>query len=207
MRCLRVCLLSVGVMAASALAAAPALASPEWWVRKTGAAVGEPLSGIETLNQEGELSVLRPPASTFKCLMKGYERIEDPGPVGLGETTAFEGICEKGAPYPCTAGETAEFVQIGPPQVSELEKIGTKIFDVFKVLEIEFRCLSSGGSAIYRSIAQVKPEVGVSRLKFAGLPSGELEVVPPVPGVPRLSFKGTYFSAPASAAYKLVRAK
>jgi hypothetical protein len=207
MRCLRICALSLCAVGALAITAAPALATPEWWVRKTLAAVGEPLAGTETLNQEAELTIQRPPSPSFKCMVKGYETVFNLLGVGIGETTAFEGICEKGAPYPCTAAETAEFILLNPPDVSELEKIGTKGYDVFKVLEIEFRCLTSGGTGVYRSIALVKPEVGISRLNFQGAASGELEILPPTPGVPRLMFKGPYWSAPASATYKMVRWK
>lgn len=208
MRSLRVCLLSLCVVGVAAMFAAPALASPEWWARETGALGSAPLAGTEVLNEEGELSFLESPGKTFKCSVKGYEKIENLLAIGHGELQSFEGICEKGSPYPCTFAEPSEFHLVTAAPISTLLKVGTKAYDEYPAgLEVEFYCLKFHAAAKYKAITPVKPEVGINKLKFLGPASGELEINPFVATVPKLAIKGTYYAAPSSSKYKLVRWK
>jgi hypothetical protein len=207
MRLRRLAVMGLCVISVFALTAAVAQASPEWWVRHTGAPTGESLSVKETLGNEGEITVLRPPEKPFKCLVKGDEEVFNLFAIGHGEGTVMEGLCEKGAPYPCAPFELSEFVSITPNWTSELVKVGTKIFNKFGTTEIEWKCLTFSGHAVYKQVTPLQPEVGIGKLKFKGAPSGELEISPTIPAVPHLSFKGTYYTAPETSTYKAIRAK
>jgi hypothetical protein len=209
MRRLRFCVLSLSVIGIPVVCAAPALASPEWWVRETGAATSIPLAGTEVLNEEGYLTIEQPTNKPFKCSVKGYEKIENVSFLGYGELQSFEGICEKGSPYPCTFAEPSEFHLLTAP-TSKLVTIGTKAYDEFpttpSTVEIEFYCLKFNAHAVYKAITPVKPQVGINKLKFAGKSSGEFEITPFV-AVPILSIKGSYYAAPSSNKLKVVRWK
>jgi hypothetical protein len=201
------------VIGGFAVAAATAQASPEWWVRHEGtptSPAAEVLPGSEILNSQGVLTVERTPEKPFKCLAKGHELAENKLAIGQGAVETFEGICEKGAPYPCAAFEPAEFFATTTwPSTLVKPTSANKVFDNFGLVEIEFRCLDFTGHAIYKSVAgsEFKPEFKTGILKFGGASSGELEISPFTAGVPHLKYKGTYYTSPSSPTYKLVRWK
>ncbi|HXB14590.1 MAG TPA: hypothetical protein VNV44_02480 [Solirubrobacteraceae bacterium] len=137
-----------------------------WWVAPP---VGELTPGTPlTVGTAAKLKITENTGAIGKCVIKDVEVVENPASStlsGVDQMTAFTGLCKQ-YPYPCTTSETVSVSGVGLPWPSVLTEPSAGVFaDSFSGVAIEFKCQSSGATAIYTA-SLFEPRVLTNKLVF-----------------------------------------